>query len=55
MFVVSKKNEMANKTFRFPTELLARLDVVAKKNNVSVNALLRQMAEYALADMEVKR
>ena len=52
MFVVSRKNEMVNKTFRFPATLLDKLEEIAKRNDISVNSLVMQMAEYALANME---
>lgn len=41
-----------NKTFRFPASLMQKLEKVADENNVSVNELMRQCAEYALGDME---
>jgi predicted DNA-binding protein len=51
MFVVSRKDEMINKTFRFPAELMEKLEKIAARNRISVNALLRQMAEYAIEEM----
>lgn len=41
-----------NKTFRFPASLMQKLEKTADENNVSVNELMRQCAEYALEDME---
>jgi hypothetical protein len=41
-----------NKTFRFPASLMHKLEKVADENDVSVNELMRQCAEYALGDME---
>lgn len=52
MFGVKETDKCVNKTFRLPESLLAKLDSVAKQNGISVNNLVRQMAEYALADME---
>jgi predicted HicB family RNase H-like nuclease len=52
MFVVKHNREMVNKTFRFPAELLDKLESIAQKNKISVNSLVMQMAEYALANME---
>jgi predicted HicB family RNase H-like nuclease len=52
MFVVKHNREMVNKTFRFPSELLDKLERIAEKNKISVNSLVMQMAEYALANME---
>jgi hypothetical protein len=52
VFVVKHNREMVNKTFRFPSELLDKLEHIAGKNKISVNSLVMQMAEYALANME---
>jgi predicted DNA-binding ribbon-helix-helix protein len=52
MFVVKHNREMVNKTFRFSSELLDKLEHIAEKNKISVNSLVMQMAEYALANME---
>jgi hypothetical protein len=41
-----------NKTFRFPASLMQKLEKTADENDVSVNELMRQCAEYALGDME---
>jgi predicted HicB family RNase H-like nuclease len=54
MFVVKHTQEMANKTFRFPVELLEQLERIAQKNKISVNSLVMQMSEYALENMEGK-
>lgn len=54
MFVVKHNREMVNKTFRFPAELLEKLERIAEKNKISVNSLVMQMAEYALENMKEK-
>ena len=51
MFVVKQSQDMVNKTFRFPQELLDKLERVAKEKNVSVNNLVKQCCEYALGEM----
>ena len=51
MFVVKQSQDMVNKTFRFPQELLDRLEQVAREKNVSVNNLVKQCCEYALGDL----
>lgn len=51
MFVVKQSQEMVNRTFRFPQELLDCLERVAKEQNVSVNNLVKQCCEYALGNM----
>ena len=51
MFEVKQTDEMANKTFRLPVLLLEELTKVAEHKKVSVNNLVRQCCEYALANM----
>ena len=55
MFVVKQSQDMVNKTFRFPQELLDRLEQVAKEKNVSVNNLVKQCCEYALENIEQEK
>lgn len=50
MFKV-KKTEYVNKTFRIDKELLEKLENVAQRENISVNALVVQCCNYALEDM----
>lgn len=47
MFKV-KKEEFVNKTFRFPVELLRKLETLAQREDVSLNNLIVQCCEYAL-------
>ncbi len=47
-----KKPEHTNKTFRMPTELVKQLEVLAQNKNVSLNNLVIQCCEYALANIE---
>ena len=51
MFSV-KKIEMVNKTFRLPLDLVERLSIIAQDKGVSMNNLVTQCCEYALAQME---
>ena len=51
VFVVKQSQDMVNKTFRFPQELLDQLEQVAREKNVSVNNLVKQCCEYALGDL----
>lgn len=51
MFQV-KKTEYVNKTFRLPTDLVKRLEVVAQNKNVSLNNLVVQCCEYALENID---
>lgn len=54
MFQIHKGQSMINKTFRMPTDLVQRLTDVAASNGVSVNSLVQQCCEYALANMADK-
>lgn len=47
-----KKDEFVNKTFRFPLELVKKLEVLAQKEDVSLNNLVVQCCEYAINNME---
>ena len=49
---VIKKQEMINKTFRLPLDLVNRLQTVAQNKNVSLNNLVVQCCEYALKNLE---
>lgn len=51
MYFEVKKQEMASKTFRLPLDLLARLGTVAQQKGVSLNNLVGQCCEYALANL----
>jgi predicted HicB family RNase H-like nuclease len=53
MFEV-KKEEMANKTFRLPVDLIKRLETVAQQKGVSTNNLVRQCCEYALEHLKTE-
>ncbi|MBQ9303996.1 toxin-antitoxin system HicB family antitoxin [Butyrivibrio sp.] len=50
MFKVEKP-EYVNKTFRIDKKLLEKLEAIAQKENISVNALVVQCCEYAINDM----
>ncbi len=51
MFKV-KKTEYVNKTFRLPTDLVKRLEMVAQNQSVSINNLVIQCCEYALDNID---
>lgn len=51
MFRVEKE-EMTNKTFRLPLELVEKLYTVAQNKGVSLNSLVRQCCEYALQNLD---
>ena len=50
MFRVEKP-EYINKTFRIEKKLVERLERVAQREDISLNALVVQCCEYALNDM----
>lgn len=47
MFQIQKP-EYTNKTFRMPSELVARLEKLAQANDISLNQLVVQCCNYAL-------
>ena len=47
-----KKTEYINKTFRIPVDLASRLEVLAQRNNVSLNNLIVQCCDYALKNID---
>ena len=47
-----KKEEMINKTFRLPLELVEELSKVAQTKGVSLNNLIKQCCEYALKHLD---
>ncbi len=51
MFKVDKP-EMINKTFRLPLKLVQQLQIVAQNKKVSLNNLVQQCCEYALANLD---
>lgn len=51
MFTV-KKIEHTNKTFRMPTELVKKLEVLAQEKRISLNNLVIQCCEYALENID---
>ena len=55
MFQVRQTEEMINTTFRLPQSLLDELSKIAEHEKVSVNNLVRQCCEYALANMKAEK
>ncbi len=47
-----KRVDMITKTFRFPEDMLKELEILAQKNNISVNKLVIQCCRYALDHRE---
>lgn len=51
MFRVEKQ-EMTNKTFRLPVDLVERLSKIVQNKGVSLNSLVKQCCEYALDNLD---
>ena len=47
-----QKQEMINKTFRMPAELVETMQTIAQNKGVSLNNLVVQCCKYALDNME---
>lgn len=53
MFKIQKGyDDKVYKSFRLPTELVDRLNILAGKNCLSLNALVVQCLEYAIDNLE---
>ena len=50
----SKKPEFVNKIFRMEKKLVKKLEEVAQRENVSVNAFVVQCCKYAFENMEAR-
>lgn len=55
MFKIQQNEQMVNKTFRLPTELVKELARVAALEKISVNNLVKQCCEYALSNMKTEK
>lgn len=51
MDFIIKKTEYVNKTFRITKELSNKLSEIAQKENISVNELVVQCCNFAIANM----
>lgn len=47
-----KKTDYINKTFRMPLELVKKLEALAQNKKISLNNLVVQCCEYALANLD---
>jgi len=52
MFQIRKGYNSESKTFRLPTELIEKLDVLAAQNKLSLNQLVIQCLTYAVDNLE---
>lgn len=52
MWKIKKGSECVTKTFRIPVEICSTMETLATKNNISLNSLLVQSLEYALANLQ---
>lgn len=51
MFKIQKV-EYTNKTFRLPIELVKNMELIAQNQGISLNNLVIQCCEYAIANLE---
>lgn len=51
MFEIEKGYESVNKTFRIPVNIVEELEKLAGENNTSVNKVVVQCLQYALANI----
>lgn len=49
----NENGSYTSKTFRLPTNVVRRLEVLADINNISVNRLVTQCCEFALNNLEL--
>ena len=49
-----EKQEMINKTFRMPLDLVQQMQIIAQNKGVSLNNLVVQCCEYALKNLDDK-
>ncbi len=47
-----RKVQSFNKTIRMPEDLIAKLETLASKNDISFNQLVIQCCEYALENLD---
>ncbi|MCL2081865.1 MAG: toxin-antitoxin system HicB family antitoxin [Oscillospiraceae bacterium] len=52
MFKIQKGYDSESKTFRLPIELVQQLEVLATRNKISLNQLVIQCLNYAIANLE---
>ena len=52
MFKIQRGYDSESKTFRLPIELIGRLEILASKNKISLNQLVIQCLNYAIANLE---
>ena len=48
VFQKEKYSSYNSKTFRLPTEIIDKLEEIARENNTSVNRIVIQCLEYAI-------
>lgn len=48
VFQKEKYSSYNSKTFRLPTEIIEKLEEIARENNTSVNRIVIQCLEYAI-------
>jgi len=51
-FKIQKGYDRESKTFRLPIELIERMEILATRNKISLNQLVIQCLNYAIANLE---
>ena len=54
MFHIRKGYDSESKTFRLPTELIEKLNVLATQNKLSLNQLVIQCLTYAIENLDTE-
>lgn len=52
MFKVRHTEETANRTFRFPKNLIDKMSILAQNENISLNSFVVQCCEYAVDNFQ---
>ena len=54
MLNIQKGRETVSKTFRLPVHIIEPLERIAEDNNLSLNKLITQCLDYALANIQTE-
>lgn len=54
MWKIQKGYNLVSKSFRLPEELVKKIDIIAHKNNLSLNQIVIQCLNYAVNNLDNK-